>query len=81
MCVYLQCVRRLADESRADEGLVASLWVHEVKRIIRDRICRHADRLWFDETLQEIIQEVGENIFVLTKNIKPSDLYTDILIT
>ena len=56
--VNLQCMKRLADESRADEELVVSMWYHETQRLMRDRICRHADLCWFDETLEKTVSEV-----------------------
>ncbi|KAL5009692.1 hypothetical protein ScPMuIL_011997 [Solemya velum] len=46
-----QCMKRLPDESMADEHMVVSLWKHEITRIIRDRISRTSDLIWFDETL------------------------------
>ena len=51
-------MKRLPDESRADETLVVSLWQHEMERIIKDRLCRNADCLWFDDTMAEILKEV-----------------------
>ena len=53
-----ECLKRLADESRADETLVVSLWKHEMQRVMRDRICRHADLSWFDENLDGVVKEV-----------------------
>jgi len=35
-----------------------SLWKHEMNRVIRDRLCRHADIQWFDETMKKIVEEV-----------------------
>jgi len=58
----LQCLKRLPDESRADETLVVSLWRHEMERIIRDRLCRHADCLWFDDTMQDVLKEVSASV-------------------
>ncbi|XP_064629693.1 uncharacterized protein LOC135488785 isoform X2 [Lineus longissimus] len=52
-----QCLRRLADESRADEHLVISLWRHEMERIMRDRLCRASDVNWFDEELKTTVSE------------------------
>jgi dynein heavy chain len=49
----------LADESRADENLVISLWRHEMERIMRDGLCRASDINWFDEELQRTLKEVG----------------------
>ena len=56
----LQCMKRLPEESRADESLipVISLWKHEMHRIIRDRISRTADLNWFDQTISGIIDSV-----------------------
>ncbi|XP_070190368.1 uncharacterized protein [Littorina saxatilis] len=50
-----QCLRRLADESKADEGTVVALWRHEVSRIMRDRISRSTDLLWFDDKLEQAL--------------------------
>ncbi|XP_067674368.1 uncharacterized protein [Haliotis asinina] len=52
-----QCLKRLPDESRADENMVVSLWRHEIQRIMKDRISRTADKNWFDDTLEKSIQE------------------------
>ena len=52
-----QCLKRLADESRADEKMVVSLWKHEMERVMKDRICRHADLQWFEETMAETVRE------------------------
>ena len=51
-------MRRLPDESRADEVAVISLWRHEMIRIMYDRIARHSDRQWFTSTLNNIIDQV-----------------------
>lgn len=56
---YLQCLKRLVEEARADEPMVISLWHHEMQRIYKDALCRHADLLWFDEQLASTIQEVS----------------------
>lgn len=53
-----QTFKLLADESRADEEAVVSLWKHEMNRVVRDRLCRHADIQWFDETMKKIVEEV-----------------------
>ncbi|XP_052089132.1 uncharacterized protein LOC127725852 isoform X10 [Mytilus californianus] len=54
-----QCLKRLPEESRADETLipVISLWKHEMTRIMRDRIARTADLNWFDQTINNILAE------------------------
>lgn len=52
-------MKRLPEESRGDEHLVVSLWKHESERVLRDRICRQADLLWFDENLDNIMAEVS----------------------
>lgn len=53
-----QCLKRLADESKADEMMVISLWRHELTRIIRDKISRTSDLNWFDDKLDAIISAV-----------------------
>ncbi|XP_052708586.1 uncharacterized protein LOC128183562 isoform X10 [Crassostrea angulata] len=59
-----QCVKKLPEESRADETLipVISLWRHEMHRIIRDRLSRTSDLIWFDTTIQEIIEQTWPNL-------------------
>lgn len=56
-------MKRLADESRADEKMVVSLWKHETERVIKDRISRFADIKWYDEKMDEILDEVLHTIF------------------
>ena len=59
VCILqLQCLKRLPDESMADELMVVSLWKHEMNRIIRDRISRSADLNWFDEILEKTLVQV-----------------------
>ncbi|XP_041355189.1 dynein gamma chain, flagellar outer arm-like isoform X3 [Gigantopelta aegis] len=55
-----QCLKRLPDESRADEMMVVSLWKHEMVRILRDRLSRTCDINWFDDLLEETISEDKE---------------------
>ncbi|XP_060567478.1 dynein axonemal heavy chain 5-like [Ruditapes philippinarum] len=50
-----QCLKRLPDESMADEIMVVSLWKHEMNRIVRDRIARSSDLNWFDEIMEKTI--------------------------
>ncbi|KAK6187606.1 hypothetical protein SNE40_005595 [Patella caerulea] len=57
-----QCLKRLADESKADDAMVISLWRHETRRIIRDRVCRTSDLNWFDEKLNKIIEDTWPKI-------------------
>ncbi|XP_076466964.1 uncharacterized protein LOC143298129 [Babylonia areolata] len=52
-----QCLRRLADESKADEGTVIAMWRHEMTRIMRDRLSRSTDLLWFDDKLDQALQQ------------------------
>ncbi|XP_052807484.1 dynein axonemal heavy chain 5-like isoform X7 [Mya arenaria] len=52
-----QCLKRLPDESMADELMVVSLWKHEMNRIIRDRISRSSDLNWFDEILEKTLSQ------------------------
>ena len=54
-----QCMRRLADESKADEIMVISFWRHEMNRIVRDRISRTSDLNWFDDKLEAVIEAVS----------------------
>lgn len=60
-------MKKLPEESRADETLipVISLWRHEMHRIIRDRLSRTSDLIWFDTTIQEIIEQV--NLYLYTR--------------
>lgn len=55
-------MKRLPDESRADEKMVVSLWKHEMERIMKDRICRYSDLEWFDETLNELVTELWPDL-------------------
>ena len=55
---FLQCLKRLPDESMADESMVVSLFKHEMNRIIRDRISRSSDLNWFDEIMEKTIAQV-----------------------
>ena len=57
-CFDFQSIKKLADESRANDRLVVSLWKHEIKCLISDRLCRHADDNWFNEKLNNIVKEV-----------------------
>lgn len=52
-----QCLKRLADESKADEGTVIALWRHEITRIMRDRLSRFTDLLWFDDKLDQTLAQ------------------------
>ncbi|XP_025098007.1 LOW QUALITY PROTEIN: dynein gamma chain, flagellar outer arm-like [Pomacea canaliculata] len=52
-----QCLKRLPDESKADETMVISLWRHEIMRIMRDRISRSTDLLWFDDKLHQVFSQ------------------------
>jgi hypothetical protein len=58
----LQCLRRLSDESRADDRLVVSLWKHETERIVKDQLCRYTDIAWFEETMQETMDNFFPSI-------------------
>ena len=51
-------MKRLPDESMADEAMVVSLFKHEMNRIIRDRISRSSDLNWFDEIMEKTIAQV-----------------------
>ncbi|XP_070568705.1 dynein axonemal heavy chain 5-like isoform X4 [Ptychodera flava] len=57
LTVAFQCLTRLSEEARADENMVISLWRHEIKHIMQDRLCRTADINWFEQNLAEIISE------------------------
>lgn len=48
------------EEARADEQMVISLWKHEIERIFKDPICRYADNQWFDDTINNSINEVNK---------------------
>lgn len=56
---FKQTFKLLTDESREDKGLVVSLWKHEMNRVVRDRLCRHGDILWFDETINKVVSDVS----------------------
>lgn len=56
---FKQTFKLLTDESREDDNLVVSLWKHEMNRVVRDRLCRHGDILWFDETIDKIVSDVS----------------------
>ena len=59
MCIgFFQCLKRLPDESMADDSMVVSLFKHEMNRIIRDRISRSSDLNWFDEIMEKTIAQV-----------------------
>ena len=53
-----QCLRRLPDESCADESVVVSLWQHEMISIIAGSLLRHSDTLWLHETITNIRKQV-----------------------
>lgn len=55
---HYKCLKRLPDESKADETMVISLWRHEIMRIMRDRISRSTDLLWFDDKLHQVFSQV-----------------------
>ncbi|XP_035829673.1 dynein heavy chain 5, axonemal isoform X2 [Aplysia californica] len=57
-----QCMRRLADESKADEIMVISLWRHELIRVVRDRISRTSDLNWFDDKLDTVINTMWKEM-------------------
>ena len=42
---------------RADEDYIVSLWQHEMYRVMKDRISRVADNIWFDKTLKAVLKE------------------------
>ncbi|XP_059166583.1 dynein axonemal heavy chain 8-like [Physella acuta] len=52
-----QSLRKLADESKADEIMVISFWRHELIRTVRDRISRTSDLNWFDDKLNSSLEE------------------------
>ncbi|KAM9316607.1 uncharacterized protein PAF06_007656 [Gastrophryne carolinensis] len=52
-----QSLRKLSSEDREDRKTVVEYWQHEVNRIIRDKLCRHADINWFDSELTKTITE------------------------
>ncbi|CAH1799095.1 unnamed protein product [Owenia fusiformis] len=56
------CLRRLPDESRAEHTMVISLWKHEMSHILRDRLCRYNDQLWFDDNLNNIISDTWPDL-------------------
>jgi len=58
MTKMCQCLRRIADEDRANDVYVISLWKHEMERIIGDQLCRTADVLWFEEALNKVTTEM-----------------------
>ena len=62
----MQCLKRLVEEARADEQIVVSLWKHEMQRLYRDTLCRHADIQWFDENMNNTISEVRVMILYLS---------------
>ncbi|XP_022081686.1 dynein gamma chain, flagellar outer arm-like [Acanthaster planci] len=51
-----QCLVRLSEEARGEISMVTSLWQHEVRRIMQDRLCRTADINWFEQTLADIVK-------------------------
>ena len=57
---FCQCLKRLPDESMADESMVVALFKHELNRIMRDRISRSADLFWFDDMIEQTIAQVGQ---------------------
>ncbi|XP_077977225.1 dynein axonemal heavy chain 8-like isoform X3 [Glandiceps talaboti] len=57
LTVAFQCLKRLSEEARADENMVISLWKHEIKRIMQDRLCRTSDTNWFEQNLNDVIKE------------------------
>ncbi|CAL1527205.1 unnamed protein product [Lymnaea stagnalis] len=56
-----QCLRRLADESKADDIMVISLWRHEMIRIVRDGISRMSDLNWFDNKLSSVLEDTWKD--------------------
>lgn len=42
---------------RADEDYIVSLWQHEMFRVMKDRIPRAADNVWFDKNMMMVVKE------------------------
>ncbi|XP_077343463.1 dynein axonemal heavy chain 5-like [Lithobates pipiens] len=57
-----QSLRKLSSEDREDRSIVIAYWQHEVHRVIRDRLCRHADINWFDSEMAKKIKEYFPDI-------------------
>ncbi|KAM5165175.1 dynein axonemal heavy chain 5-like [Mantella aurantiaca] len=57
-----QSLRRLSHEDREDRSTVVTYWQHEVHRVIRDKLCRHADINWFDSEMANTIKEYFPDI-------------------
>ncbi|XP_071801693.1 uncharacterized protein [Asterias amurensis] len=51
-----QCLVRLSEEARGEISMVTSLWQHEIRRIMQDRLCRTADINWFHQTLTDVVK-------------------------
>ncbi|XP_066569884.1 dynein axonemal heavy chain 8 [Amia ocellicauda] len=52
-----ECLSILTDRQRKDADLVLSLWQHEIRHIVGDRLCRHADLNWFQQQLRNTIEQ------------------------
>ena len=66
----LKCLKRLVEEARADEQMVVSLWKHEMQRLYRDTLCRHSDILWFDDAMNNTINEVEPHPTYVTNTVQ-----------
>ena len=69
MTKMCQCLRRIADEDRANDVYVISLWKHEMERIIGDQLCRTADVQWFEESLNKVTVEMLSHYEDAQKNL------------
>ena len=41
---------------------MVSLWKHEIERVMKDRICRFADLKWFEQEMDETIDEIWPDL-------------------
>ncbi|XP_069830783.1 uncharacterized protein [Dendropsophus ebraccatus] len=57
-----QSLRKLSSEDREDRSTVVGYWEHEIKCVIQDRLCRHADISWFNSELTTTIKEYFPDI-------------------
>ncbi|XP_056421918.1 uncharacterized protein LOC130362045 isoform X2 [Hyla sarda] len=67
-----QSLRKLSNEDREDRCTVVGFWEHEIKCVIQDQLCRHADISWFKSELTTTITEYFPDI----PTVAPQKIFT-----
>ncbi|KAG8444848.1 hypothetical protein GDO86_009850 [Hymenochirus boettgeri] len=66
-----QALQRLSNEDREDHSTVVAYWLHEMRRVVQDSICRQTDLNWFNYEVTNTVVKTSVDLQVTLQWMSP----------